>query len=381
MTLNRILSDYGLVTLFVLFFVLDGLGKTHVFSKTTTNIPIIIKGIISGATVLGLVILSKDKRFFIHLFFLAIIFAIGQWALEIPFSQKSLIIFGKFITPLLFFELFNKISISKEAATRLFKVFEWTILINSVLIFIGFIFKIKLFESYLGPRFGYNGLFVTSGVASYCILIILAYFYFSHKKDLWRNPKFWVFFISCFFIGTKVVYLGIVVFLIAWINQLNFIKRKYILLFFTLSMVSLFYIFFFEVGLFAKLTNEKGIISSLLSLRDQLFIERTLPYIQEYWDWINYLFGGVSNYDLRSQMEVIDVFFFWGILGGIVYFYSYWFVYVTFKMNKSLLLFIMLFSFTLLFTGNFFVYTMIAFFLLVLREHLLQSEAIQKSDG
>ncbi|MBW2937244.1 O-antigen ligase family protein [Aureisphaera sp. CAU 1614] len=381
MVLNRYLSEYGLITLFVLFFALDALGKTHIFSKTTTTIPMIIKGIMSGGIILTLAALYKNKKVFILLLILALFFAFGQWTLEIPFSKKNLIIFGKFITPLIFFELFNKAEISKQSAKRLFNVFEWTIVINSVLIFVGFIFKIKLFESYIGPRFGYNGLFITSGVSSYCILISLAYFYFSYKRELWKNIKFWIFFVSCFFIGTKVVYLGILVFLIATISQLNISKGKYVLLLFATFIGALFYISFYEVGFFAKLTHEKGIVSSFLSLRNELFMDRTLPFIQENWDWKNYLFGGVSNYDLRSQMEVIDIFLFWGILGGIIYLYSYGITFVTFKMNKALVLFFVLFSIILLFTGNFFVYTMTALFLLILRMQILHSEIIPKQES
>ena len=91
MDLNRYLSEYGLITLFLLFFVLDAFGKIHIFSKTTTIIPIFIKGIISGAIILTLAALYKNKRVFILLFLLAIFFAFGQWTLEIPFSKKNLI--------------------------------------------------------------------------------------------------------------------------------------------------------------------------------------------------------------------------------------------------------------------------------------------------
>ena len=41
-----------------------------------------------------------------------------------------------------------------------------------------------------------------------------------------------------------------------------------------------------------------------------LIFENTIPYVKQKWNFINYLFGGIENYDLRSQMELFDVFFF-----------------------------------------------------------------------
>lgn len=376
---TEFLSNYGLAIVFILFLILDGFGKAHIFNNSSTIIPLAIKGFISVLSVFIIIFTTSQKKSLLPFILLGICFVIGQWTLDIPFSINNLIIFGKFITPLLLIFIFNKVTRNLKSSERLFKLFEWVLVVNSMLIFIGFLFKVKLFQSYMWFRFGYNGLFVTSGVSSFCTIIALAYFFFAYKQEVWKNYKFWILLVSSAFIGTKVVYIGMVLLLIAIVLQLNHKFKKHLALLIIIAFITAFYLAFFEFGLFAKITSEKGLLSSILSLRDELFLERTWPYIQDQWNWINYLFGGITDFSLRSQMEFIDVFFFWGILGGVIYLTSFGHYYFTFKLDKAQKLFFAFFIFILLLTGNFFLYSTIIIFLLVLRERIFYFESIKST--
>lgn len=370
-----LLSRYGIMVLFLVFMILEGLGKFYLFSKSYTQIPLIIKSIIlvfSGGIILFN--FKSQKKNLLLLLALFLFYLIGQFNITPSFSLNSLTIVIKFFTPLILFIFFKDIHIPKSHQKITFKVFERVMVLNSILILIGSIANIYFFKSYLGNRFGFSGIFQTPGITSYSYLITLFYFVISYKKDVVKNGKFLIIYLTCFLVGTKALFLGLLVvtFYIISIQKFRF-KKIFNLLSIIIISISA-YLFFFKYGIFNKISESKGFLSAVLSYRDQLLINNTLPYIDENWSWINYLFGGVSDYNLRSQMEVVDVFFFWGILGGALYLYSYIKKYITFKMNKELWLFFVLLAFIIFLAGNFFGYSLIIVFLLVLKERIFISQ-------
>ncbi|MCR9182168.1 MAG: hypothetical protein NXH73_04515 [Flavobacteriaceae bacterium] len=244
---------------------------------------------------------------------------------------------------------------------------------NSILIFIGVIFSIKLFNTYQGDRFGFNGMFAAVSNGSYAYIITLLYFLLSYKDKVFKNWKFILIFISCFFIGTKAVYLAMALTLAYIVVAAKIPHKKTILSLGAIVSLAAAYYFFFHYGIFNSIRQSDGLISALLSYRDELFLERTLPYIQENWSWVNYLFGGVSDFDLRSQMEFIDVFFFWGLLGGAFYLFIFYKLFLPFKLSRTGIFFIAFLAFIVLLAGNFFAYSFVAMFLMVLKLKLEES--------
>ena len=365
-------AKYGLLVLFMLYILLEIVAKYTHFSKEVTNIPMFVKAaILCLAAVLILLRVRKIKNFWL-LIALPAVFIIGQLTINDSFSGNSLVIFGKFVAPVLLFIYFSEARLLEKHRRITFRVFEWVMLFNSALILLGFLLDIKLFESYRGSRFGYSGLFLSPGVASYAYLLTLFYFVLGANGSVWKNWKFIFIFLSCFLIGTKAIYLGLIV-LIIYILSLQKVKYRKLLIALALVLgATATYLFFYKFGLFSKVRESDGLISALLSFRDKLFVENTIPYIQENWSFINYLFGGVSDFDMRSQMEMIDVFFFWGILGGLLYLLTFIRTFVNFKMTRTLWVFALLFMTIIFLAGNFFVYSTITIFLLILRERILQ---------
>lgn len=369
--INILLSRYGIIVLFLVFMLLEGFGKFYLFSKNFTQIPLIIKSIIlvfSGGIILFN--LNKFKKELILIFCLFFVYILGQSSITPSFSTNSIIIAIKFLTPLIFFILFKRVHIPKAYQKITFNMFEWVMVLNSLIILIGLIANIYFFKSYLGDRFGYSGIFQTPGVTSYSYLITLFYFVISYKKDVIKNWKFLIIYITCFLVGTKALYLGLIVvtFYIISIQEFKF-KKYYNFLSIIIISIAV-YLFFFKYGIFNKISESKGLLSAILSYRDRLLINNTLPYIDENWSWINYLFGGVSDYNLRSQMEIIDVFFFWGLLGGVLYLITYLKTYINFKITKELWLFFITLGVIVFLAGNFFAYSTIIIFLLIFRERI-----------
>ena len=102
------ISKYGLVVIFVLYLLLEIIAKYFHFSKETTSIPMLVKGIIL-CLVIGLIAtrIHKIKNLWL-LLVLPVIFVIGQLTINDSFSENSLVIFGKFIAPILFYIIFSE---------------------------------------------------------------------------------------------------------------------------------------------------------------------------------------------------------------------------------------------------------------------------------
>lgn len=366
--LNTLFAKYGILFLFVVFIIIEAYGKYFNFIKDSTQIPMFIKAILLTTAVVYIIVFTKKKPPFWMLLGLIVVFLIGQLTIYPSFSENSLKIVIKFFSPLIFFLLFNTVGLSKDFQKQTFAVFEWVMVANSVLIVLGVLSGFYFFQSYLGSRFGYSGVFQAAGVTSYVYLITMFYFVISDKKEVYKNWKFLIIYITCFFVGTKSLYLGLIV-ISAYIFYLqNFKYKKIVLIGVSLLVTVIAYFFFFKYGLFNRIRESKGILSAVLSYRDLLFINNTKPYILENWTWINYLFGGTSNYDLRSQMEIIDLFFFWGIFGGLLYLVTFIKTYITFQLNNLFWVFATLLTIVVLLAGNFFVYSTITVFLLIIRE-------------
>jgi hypothetical protein len=97
-----------------------------------------------------------------------------------------------------------------------------------------------------------------------------------------------------------------------------------------------------------------------------------LPYIKENWTFVNYCFGGVTDFTTKSEMGFIDVFYFFGLIGGLLFLWSYFKSYLTFNFNRINVAFLSLLVIIIFFAGNFFLYTTIPFLMIVLRERFLK---------
>ena len=356
----------SLILLLFLFFGMELADKLSLYYFPDYSFSQYVKAIVLMG-VLAYQIIIKDFKSIAFVLVLFISYFIGQLLLEISFSRNSILTFFKFLFPILLFAYLNKQNLQSERSSNFFKTFEYLMVVNSILILLGILLSIQLFNTYQGDRFGFNGVFNAVSTGSYAYIITLMYFLLSYKEKVIHNWKFILIFISCFFIGTKAVYLTMA-FSIAYIVTVSKIPfKKTLLAIATLSGLLIAYYFFFHYGIFNSIRQTDGLLTALLSYRDEQFREVTVPYINENWNLINYLFGGVSNFDLRSQMDLIDVFFFWGILGGAFYLYVFFKLFLSFKLNKTGLVFVAFLAFIVLLAGNFFVYSFVALFLLVLK--------------
>ena len=375
--LNKIISlrEHSLSFLLIVFYTTEATSKiVELTQGKVIMLPRLVKLMVLGLTVIAIGYKQKKRLVFIFLLPL-IMFLLGQWSLENSFTTNAVITFGKYIFPLLLFSYFTVFKIDERERKTLFKIFENIMVLNSFLVFVGITLDIRIFETYDFKRFGYNGLLLTSATSTYVYFVSIGYCLFG-KKDSLNSWKFWIRFGAALLVGTKALYISL--FLMLLYQVYLFVPKKLrmgLLGFAAVIACAMFYLLFYQIDIFVQIREEKGLLTAILSGRDRLLYEDTLPDIQQNWNALNYVFGGVSDIQLRSEMSFIDLFYFFGVIGGIYYFILYLKTYFSNnKLFKHWGLFILLVAIVFV-AGNFFFYATVPIYLLILKERLLYEPA------
>ena len=365
------IKDHLGTILLLIFIVSESFSKYGIYYESgKSDFPRLIKLVVFAFLILSLI---KFFKSIIAPLLLVLILCIGQLFLVDSFKPEVLTSGAKSLFPIFLFIYFNKYPLRDHSRKILYQVFEYLMILNGVLIFIGMFLNVHLFDSYPWGRFGYNGLFINSSTSSYVYAIALFYFFLKLKQNFFRNWKSIFIIICALLTGTKILYIAL--FSILFIYLTRFVKldkhyRRILIFGVVLILFSIGYFFFFEYGIFNQIRQEQGLISSILSFRDDLFIEKTLPFVQENWMWPNYLFGGISDLAIRSQMGFIDVFLFWGIIGGLIYLYVFYKTFANKQLSKLGVYIILILALMVFLAGNFFENASVAIYLLILKEKL-----------
>jgi hypothetical protein len=310
-----------------------------------------------------------------QILFVIFCFVIGQLFIDPNFIDVVLVNTIKYIFPLVALAYINYRPLDQKASKELLKLFKWVIVFNSALIILGFVFDIFIFESYKGHRFGYNGLFITSATASYVYIIALIYFLETYKNKFFYNIGSIIVLISCFLIGTKAIYIVLFFILGFYFYRFTFKKVKVfgLIIIGVLSVTSISYVLL-NGELFNKIWQKDGIFSYVLSYRNQLFLEEMIPFINEQWRLPNYLFGGINAIKTRPQMALFDLFYFFGLIGSMIYIWSFNKIFFTFKLKGNALIYLVALLFIVILSGNFLLNASIVIYILILRELLIRDQ-------
>src|SRR5690606_17475922 len=184
--------------------------------------------------------------------------------------------------------------------------------------------------------------------------------------------------LSCLFIGTKSIYLALFVFALLYLRYKYYKFRVVVDISFFIVGASLFYLIFYNSGIFSAITKESGVLTSLLSYRNELFLDKTLPYVYEKWRVVNYMFGGYSNSGVKSQMDAVDLVLMFGILGSIFFLWMYSKTYFKNQLTKLDYKIYTVLFFIVFVSGNFFMYSTTQLFALIYKDSLsrLKEESV-----
>lgn len=308
--------------LLILFLLFTGDTLTGIFLKDNYNYSWLFKGVISIILLVNLVL--SNKKLFYKLTILFFIFSFGMIFNYLNDFISKISLFFEYISGLLFFN-FLLINNNKEILkTALFYIFSFYL----ITILFAALFDLDYLKTYGENRFGYKPIFSSQNEFSFIMIAILAYFF---KKYLDKNSilNFSLFIFSIFvalLVGTKVVYLFVFIF----INYLTlkYLKiRYYLLLVFLIAFISflikdvLFNLIQQHFKAIADVYLNTGFIDAVSSLRLSFLKDRILCQLSSF-KFINYFSGGL-NMDCSTEMSIIDIFLFFGVIGLPFYFYLY----------------------------------------------------------
>lgn len=355
--------------LLFMFYILEGYGK--IVEKSGTDKSDVAKWF-KLFVMTGIIIsLWKYWKKTIWIVILFLIFIIGQSTLSEGFNEQVIINFAKHIFPIIIFFFFTKFFDDGGDKKILFQSLTGLLLFNSILVVIGYIFDIHWFYAYKWGRFGFNGLLLTSSLATYVYIIGLFILLLWYKEKFFKQISTYFLLIATILLGTKGGVLGLFSVFTAYFIFCNPKTRKYkkqIIIASSGIALLLFYIFFFQIGLFNEIRKDEGLLTSILSLRNELITDEMIPFIQKEWKWSNYLFGGYSDIETRSQMGFVDIFYFWGVFGGLFYFFVYFQSFISFQINTIIIWVLSTLMIIVFLAGNYFENASLIIYLVILRE-------------
>jgi hypothetical protein len=302
--------------------------------------------------------------------------------------MTSMVFFNSAMDILLFIQYFFKYTflyilyifmikyfkISEIDLKKILKVFIAIVTINVVSQIIGLVFSIPALLSYPDlERFGAKGLVPATNEVTlfYLIALMLGYYRFKYEN----NYKLLILAISgSLLTGTKGILIALILLLV--ILLLNSKRKLY-------SAISVFLIigstyllileYFSEISLLFKLLiyqyEKSGLLSMLLSGRNGLFIEHFLYAIDNVFNELNLIFGGIDISKYGTELDFIDAFSFFGIFGLIVYLLMYSIIF--YKVKYALKMFIILYFILASFGGHFFGSPLNAIYVCVLILYIL----------
>jgi hypothetical protein len=278
----------------------------------------------------GIIIFNCNikKSFFLYLGSLFIVFFVAniKWPLNLnngadfydSLVEGNIFYFIKYLYPFIFLKAFSLVKNKEETICRYFDILEKVLVVNSILVFFGFIFSIDFFQSYPHSlRFGYCGLLERLFVFYLSIIVMSRKFLFE-KIDL----RFMILCLASLLSGTKGMLLFFALLILYYICTKRTIKRLLFVFGIFISMLVFFKpIVGFTLKLFPfwqPILDKYGYITFLFSTRDLTF-KRTFEHLKIHGTLNNLFIGGVDFEKYFIELDFIDLFLFFGIIGGILY--------------------------------------------------------------
>lgn len=282
-----------------------------------------------------MLIYKRNYNFIIIVIVLFLIKATGSFFVY-DFYENQLDYFKEvfrtvFAFTMIFFVYSYLKNINLKSITIIFEVFKYISLVISTTIILGFIFNITIFKTYTGVRFGFSGLLFPQSFSSYFVIISLLIYYYYNKNIKKISPLLIAFTtLSAVLIGTKAVYIFLCFFILMLFFKHKLYKHKKFML--SISLLLTILAFNYKIlkdyvldkfNVLYDVYMESGLLTFLFSYRDLNFI-KAKSYVQDNWDITNYLFGGVNRKELLVEMELVDVFLSFGIVGSIFLIFCYY---------------------------------------------------------
>ena len=240
--------------------------------------------------------------------------------------SKNLVYVSRFLYLPVTFLLFYPLMTITRKTSKIFRLFEVLFFLNCALILLGAIFDIAAFRTYdIFTRYGYMGIYNSNNQASYYFILMIIYYY--HQVSEGSKPYKLIFVVLCaLLLGTKKIYLFLPLLVAYDFFRYRRYKNKWLIIS-IVAIMGIAYLLRDNILAFLEkyfnalvvLQEKKGWLSMLSSTRDAYLKKTYENVVVGKWEWYNYIIGGADFYNNRSEMELFDIFFFFGIIGLLVY--------------------------------------------------------------
>ncbi len=348
-----------LAIILMVFFLLDAVNffiDKAVGLTFANSVSFYIKGLIQIILLCYLFFKLKDRYLF---WLIIVVLMIPMIWCFIYFVQNStsqndcyimLRYSSKYLFSVILFLSFAELpnSLKKNALT----VFEWIFILSAILVILSALFQISFFSTYGINRFGYKPLIAAQNEISFWWIIGIIYFLRKHELRSSHNNLLLLFVVGIagMLLGTKatIIFIFILFFYLLLLSTIDSRFKFWGFIVLILSMM-LFLYFSGIFGYFLDFYKERGLLISFTSKRSLLVQER-VPVVLSTWCWYNYLIGGISSIRYLTEMDLIDIFMMFGVLGSIGYLFLLWKTLFHFS-NKNRAGWLLGFSF--IFVGGF----------------------------
>lgn len=309
------------------------------------NQPIRVSIIIRGLALIYFVILlsgySKGRQVLGIVFILFLVFLIGGISETLAGNDyigfENINLFFKLSFIFVCWEVLRKYINEPKKRGKLFKIFEIIILVQSVTIILGFLFKLDIFSSYgQDYRFGYKGLIPAQNEVSGFFIIAMYYFLWKVVDQHKGIIQLLIVLLAGLLTGAKVALifpLLLLIYLLIWTRA--FLSRR-VFLFLCLFLLILAPVVIFNLDHISErlsptfqyfsyqlsVGNNPDYFSLFMSGRD-LYIQNSIQQIFSNKGIHNILFGGHNLTVTSTETDFLDVFLFIGSIGLIIFYLFY----------------------------------------------------------
>ena len=300
--------------------------------------------------VLLLARLRETFRFFIGAAILTLCFSVSLVTGGLIFPDyawgENLIIFNKLLWLFMSWYVLKTYIQNPQKQRTLFLIYEGIIFIQSMSIFLGFLFKIPAFASYEAYRFGYKGLLPAQNETSF--FYIIAFFYCALQVSRYQRCRLLLLIttVAAAMTGTKLGF-SIPILLIVFVVFIWGIRpsKSTWSIIAGMSLVALVVLMNWQViydrvvptivYYSSRAEQGRSMVYLITSGRIDLFSHAS-EYVQKY--SFLALIGGYNTAGQFIEMDPVDIFLSIGLLGTI--FYYYWlFILIVWPIRLNLQLF------------------------------------------
>lgn len=299
---------------------------------------------------------------------------------------EQFVYFNKYFFIFFAFFIFDEFLKNKKNLHEVKSIFLKIFYFNGWLALIGLIFDVRLFRIFTvqttSIRFGYNGLINAINESSIFYLLALVLIYHDWRHTGKKGYKLWLAILFTLLVGTKAVYIGLILLVIYHIFTTVSLKKLLI----AFSVISLFLVTLFKnieklFNVFDfivyKVKNE-GVLYTFMGGRNELFFARFEGRTSMI-DIIKFLTIG-DNVALSQrtysiiEMDLFDVLLFFGLFNGIIYLLLFK-IYIVGVINTSFYFFVVFLFFMIsFFSGHFFTSIVNGLYILIVFTYLRDYE-------